>query len=161
MGFFPTAPAQRPPRGDPVTEQKGQRGPIFRTRSGLRFYSPELGRWIRRDPAGQHGGPNPHVFVFNSPIADTDYLGLKISGDDEIIVYDKSYARKRENTTKYVADATKLCCEWSVNGSAKEYRSVFSGLLQPKHAIRVYPTKESAQINDTTITAATAGAKMQ
>ena len=43
---------------------------------GYRYYTPELGRWLSRDPIGERGGRNLHRFIANSPVARTDYLGL-------------------------------------------------------------------------------------
>ena len=41
---------------------------------GLRYYNPELGRWVNRDPIGEKGGVNVYGFVNNAPIfvLDTD-----------------------------------------------------------------------------------------
>ena len=44
-----------------------------------RYYSPELGRWLSRDPIGENGGWNLYVMVGNNPVGRWDYLGLKIS----------------------------------------------------------------------------------
>jgi RHS repeat-associated protein len=35
---------------------------------GYRYYSPELGRWINRDPSGEEGGINLYSFIRNDPI---------------------------------------------------------------------------------------------
>jgi RHS repeat-associated protein len=43
---------------------------------GLRYYSPELGRWVNRDPIGERGGITLYRFVDNSPISEWDRLGL-------------------------------------------------------------------------------------
>ena len=43
---------------------------------GLRYYSPELGRWINRDPIGEFGGFNIYAFVENFSIGAIDNLGL-------------------------------------------------------------------------------------
>ena len=43
---------------------------------GYRFYSPELGRWLNRDPIGKRGGINVFTFCMNGPISSYDYLGL-------------------------------------------------------------------------------------
>jgi len=43
---------------------------------GFRFYAPELGRWISRDPMGKAGGVNLYGFVYNDPIVKLDWLGL-------------------------------------------------------------------------------------
>jgi len=40
-----------------------------------RYYSPELGRWLSRDPIGENGGWNLYGFVGNDGINGWDYLG--------------------------------------------------------------------------------------
>jgi len=42
-----------------------------------RFYSPQLGRWINRDPIGEAGGINLYGFVGNDGVNFLDFLGLK------------------------------------------------------------------------------------
>ncbi len=43
--------------------------------TGLRSYSPELGRWVNRDPIGEKGGVNIKAFVENSTTNRIDSLG--------------------------------------------------------------------------------------
>ena len=43
---------------------------------GLRDYDPILARWLCTDPAGQEGGANLYVYVFNSPLLYKDEFGL-------------------------------------------------------------------------------------
>jgi RHS repeat-associated protein len=43
---------------------------------GYRFYVPELGRWINRDPIGEKGGVNLFAFVRNQAPNAVDRLGL-------------------------------------------------------------------------------------
>ena len=43
---------------------------------GYRFYSPELMRWITRDPIGEEGGENLYAFCENSPVDAFDEFGL-------------------------------------------------------------------------------------
>ncbi len=43
---------------------------------GYRYYSPQLGRWISRDPAAERGGTNLFCFIKNDGIGKTDKLGL-------------------------------------------------------------------------------------
>ncbi|MCF7855795.1 MAG: RHS repeat-associated core domain-containing protein [Candidatus Pacebacteria bacterium] len=43
---------------------------------GYRYYSPELGRWVNRDPIDENGGLNLYAFVGNSPVLAADILGL-------------------------------------------------------------------------------------
>jgi RHS repeat-associated protein len=55
----------------------GHQGP--ETRIGLlRFYNPETGRWINRDPIEEVGGENLYAAVLNDPINKLDYLGLNV-----------------------------------------------------------------------------------
>jgi RHS repeat-associated protein len=44
--------------------------------SGLRFYSPEISRWLSRDPITETGGVNLYAFVQNTAISALDLLGL-------------------------------------------------------------------------------------
>ena len=41
-----------------------------------RYYSPELGRWTKRDPMMEKGGTNVYGFINNSVISRRDRLGL-------------------------------------------------------------------------------------
>jgi RHS repeat-associated protein len=43
-----------------------------------RFYDPELGRWINRDPIGEGGGVNLYGYAANVPLRFTDPLGLLV-----------------------------------------------------------------------------------
>lgn len=43
---------------------------------GYRYYQPQTGRWLSRDPIGEQGGVNLNVFVSNNPVSFTDTLGL-------------------------------------------------------------------------------------
>ncbi len=45
---------------------------------GYRYYAPELGRWINRDPIGEDGGNNLYVSFLNAPTNTADYLGNEI-----------------------------------------------------------------------------------
>ena len=44
---------------------------------GYRFYLPELGRWLNRDPIEEGGGLNLYGFVKNNPVTRWDVLGLR------------------------------------------------------------------------------------
>jgi RHS repeat-associated protein len=43
---------------------------------GFRYYNPELGRWISRDPIEEEGGINLYGMVGNDPVNRVDLLGL-------------------------------------------------------------------------------------
>jgi len=50
-----------------------------RVTSGLRYYSPTLGRWCSRDPAGERGGKNLFEAFENAPVWRYDSLGMQAS----------------------------------------------------------------------------------
>ena len=43
---------------------------------GFRYYTPEMGRWLSRDPIGEEGGMNLYGFVGNDGVNWVDLLGL-------------------------------------------------------------------------------------
>ena len=47
---------------------------------GYRYYSPDLGRWLSRDPIGEDGGANLYGFISNDTSNFIDYLGLLWKG---------------------------------------------------------------------------------
>jgi len=49
---------------------------------GYRYYSPETGRWISRDPIQEEGGYNLYGFVGNDGVNAWDYLGMEWSDPD-------------------------------------------------------------------------------
>jgi uncharacterized protein RhaS with RHS repeats len=53
--------------------------PILTVVTGHRFYNPELGRWVCRDPIGEIGGLNLHASVQNAPLHVIDPIGLATS----------------------------------------------------------------------------------
>ncbi len=53
---------------------------------GFRYYDPDTGRWLSRDPLEEAGGSNLYGFVQNTPNNATDFLGLK-KGQTLIVLY--------------------------------------------------------------------------
>jgi RHS repeat-associated core domain len=43
---------------------------------GYRYYLPQLGRWLGRDPSHEEGGLHLYAYVQNNPISFTDPFGL-------------------------------------------------------------------------------------
>lgn len=43
---------------------------------GYRYYSPQIGRGLSRDPIGEEGGVNLYNFVGNDPVGKFDLLGM-------------------------------------------------------------------------------------
>jgi len=44
---------------------------------GFRYYSPDTGRWVNRDPIGEQGGVNLYAIVANNPVNLWDPFGLE------------------------------------------------------------------------------------
>ena len=63
------------PVRSPKTAYRGVSGLV----SGHRYFSPEIGRWVSRDPIGEIGGINLHVALLNNPLGNTDALGHDVS----------------------------------------------------------------------------------
>ncbi len=85
MGFYatdtlvPAPPAitgTRRARRETACGRKPLRGPIRNAISGYRFYNPELGRWLNRDPIGEVGGVNVYGIAHNNLVGNYDFLGL-------------------------------------------------------------------------------------
>ena len=53
-------------------------GVLGLTNAASAYYSPNLGRWISRDPIGERGGRNLAESMLNDPISIIDPLGLRV-----------------------------------------------------------------------------------
>ena len=58
---------------------------------GYRYYSPELGRWMSRDPIGEDGGINLYGFVNNDSSNQQDFLGLL-----RAVLYDDDFSTQAD-----------------------------------------------------------------
>lgn len=78
-------PAGSHPQPDPENQPKS---PGLRGLSGCvtyyayRYYDPQLGRWLSRDPIGENGGVNLYEFVGNNSIKNSDLFGLATTSED-------------------------------------------------------------------------------
>ena len=80
---------------------------------GHRFYSPELGRWLSRDPIGEMGGFALYIFVDNDSLSDLDSMGL--IGLKELL--QKAQKQLREGT--YELDIPLGMTGWDLVGTLK------------------------------------------
>ncbi|MCC6361484.1 MAG: RHS repeat-associated core domain-containing protein [Phycisphaerales bacterium] len=51
--------------------------PIMLSHIGARWYQPDVGRFVQRDPIGLEGGLNVYAYVENEPLHSVDPLGLR------------------------------------------------------------------------------------
>lgn len=63
----------RPPVGFSTKYEDAETGLLY---YGYRYYNPELGRWLNRDPIWERGGINLYGMVSNDPVNKVDVLGL-------------------------------------------------------------------------------------
>jgi RHS repeat-associated protein len=76
MGYFlTTSPEKAVPENSWATPKTHTPDPPVKER-GHRYYMPEIGRWLGRDPIGEYGGRNLYGFVVNCPVMRADILGL-------------------------------------------------------------------------------------
>jgi RHS repeat-associated protein len=109
---------------------------------GYRFYLPELGRWVNRDPIEERGGINQYSAMFNNAISLFDPFGLKITGKDKIVALKKDYQKNEKVEFK----SDKKVCRWEVTGKIKIRKS-------GNFSVYVVPTAPSEEENDSEVTA--------
>lgn len=72
---------------------------------GLRYYSPNTGRWLSRDPIAESGGLNLQTFVFNNPTRYFDVLGREagtgFGGNLGSHINGQQSGRQRETRYRY------------------------------------------------------------
>ncbi len=82
--FFGEAGKTRPVNRLPAPQPRRENGHVYdETASGMlfygfRYYDPETGRWLNRDPIEELGGMNLFGFVGNEAVNRWDVLGLKV-----------------------------------------------------------------------------------
>jgi RHS repeat-associated protein len=104
---------------------------------GYRYYNPEQGRWISRDPIGENGGLNVYGFTVNLPISSFDILGLLVSylnapiKASDGLLFTAAMNKTTINVKKFVADLdTVNDAQWNdakARGKIKFNRNVFNG----------------------------------
>jgi len=88
---------------------------------GYRSYNPALGRWLSRDPLGERGGGNLHVFVGNQPLSGVDLLGLCCTCRVATITYNPGakeftlgFYKTADGKNKF---GNKIHVKWTVDGN--------------------------------------------
>ena len=77
---------------------------------GYRYYSPELGRWLTRDPIEEDGGDNLYAFCGNNGVSMVDSFGkavfLVMNREDD--VYEQNIAKCKEVVNKALSILDKM-----------------------------------------------------
>jgi len=106
---------------------------------GYRYYHPNLGRWISRDPIGEEGGLNLYFYSNNNPTNEIDWIGLAVAaqpkpGDLYATLYDAIaaggiYAEMGsvDNFNRRHANWQKLTREQKVTREEPQWRWEFCG----------------------------------
>ncbi|MES2737892.1 MAG: RHS repeat-associated core domain-containing protein [Verrucomicrobiota bacterium] len=71
--YISSSDLERPPFTFSTKYEDAESGLLY---YGYRYYAPEMGRWLSRDPIAERGGINLHGMVGNDPVNKWDYLGL-------------------------------------------------------------------------------------
>ena len=165
VGYFiqsatasPAAPARPRPRPAPLDNfgetAKTEVPDFFTVNSGRRFYSPELGRWLSRDPIGEEGGLLLYAFVGNNAQDNADPLGLKLGWEDGEITWTDDYsnggATVVDPTTVQSHDSGWIAVSWD---TAPADTFVFGAFK----AVLVFRLGQLAGIKNNAVNAALAG----
>lgn len=110
---------------------------------GFRYYSPEMGRWLSRDPAEEQGGLNLYGMVGNDTINRIDMLGLA----DILVEMNRSYFDwdTLSNFTAKATDKTIASCCKEVKGQTIELKKGEYSLVKQGdyfHGNKNYPIPE-------------------
>lgn len=102
---------------------------------GRRFYDPEVGRWINKDPKGFEAGPNLYAYVFNTPLNRIDLYGLEAKGGTQGFV-----SRVRDHISNFISDISRRTAEF--------FRDIFSGSRSNDSIRNASNDKESLEENE-------------
>lgn len=119
--------------------------------TGLRFYNPDSGRWLNRDPIGERGGLNLYAYVDNRTITQIDRLGLApirvsdaiVSGSMRINAIDKTFPST--DTYEFRTRWSPPVLRWKATGHLRIVGS------NSDSTVRVSPTGSSRRRADSRI----------
>ena len=107
---------------------------------GHRYYEPELGRFINRDPIEEDGGLNLYGFVGNDPVNFYDYLGMDLGpppNDDHVNeeadpdILDDELRDEAEGRARAIAmERAGGLLSWIVQGAPVTYLDRLEGLYE-------------------------------
>ncbi len=67
---------------------------------GYRYYSPQIGRWLSKDPIEERGGNNLYIFAGNNGIGSMDLLGLQAEYDSFTTAVEHAATSTKAETTR-------------------------------------------------------------
>lgn len=107
---------------------------------GYRLYSPDLGRWMQRDPAEEEGGKNLYGFTGNEPTNAVDVLGLDtyllfVGGEEGVPFTEAAEAQKNhiENSSAF----RKSCDEVKIV-QVRTFEDIQKGLKASKDIVQIW-----------------------
>lgn len=96
---------------------------------GYRYYSPEMGRWLSRDPIEERGGENLYGFADNDSVSNIDVLGLAIKKKCAFEIVGGHAAEVRQAEKNFDENNSKTPCDRFYAASC--FRSPDGGLVWP------------------------------
>ncbi len=128
---------------------------------GYRYYNPEMGRWVNRDPIGERGGINLYGMVGNDAVNRWDYLGLEI--DSSTFPSYDHFSRRFPNLIEgaksvYISDINNYI-EAAIRGNCEAGPSTYSGPsrrfainapLESRKPDKLFPSEKHPGTGDTT-----------
>ena len=115
---------------------------------GYRYYTPQTGRWINRDPIDERGGLNLFGFVGNDGVGKWDFVGLSLLDVSDCTIYANLYA----SNSSIMDEIIRLGCSVDIECICKDpdYPSVGGGARNTsyKHTeIKITAPRETSSID--------------
>ena len=91
---------------------------------GYRFYSPELMRWITRDPIEEEGGVNMYSFCGNFPLGEIDPIGEEGMLTGVLLyghIHSRNFKRDGDAQARMVFSLLRKIADRKINNSVKMY----------------------------------------
>ncbi|MDD5708074.1 MAG: RHS repeat-associated core domain-containing protein [Kiritimatiellae bacterium] len=104
----------------------------------FRYYSPEMGRWLSREPAGEAFGPGLYTQVGNNPLTRIDVLGLYAFDMHYLATYYMLRAAGIPENRAWVTAYFSAMPDIDPNYNATSFRNLFSTVVGGRFTRFVY-----------------------